>query len=114
MAVFAEAAERGDPRLRNLYFDVATNVTAQTTAEEAALIAKRIRQVGVQHVLYGSDLMPPGGSVAAGWGDLPHAAAVDASRDPHDRRQSSAIRPLVRTRVILCTDDDQEAHENRQ
>ena len=31
------------------------------------MIADRIRQVGVQRVLYGSDLDPPGGSIAAGW-----------------------------------------------
>jgi hypothetical protein len=67
MAVFGAAAQRADPRMRNLYFDVATNVTNETTPEEAALVAKRIRQVGVRHVLYGSDLDPPGGSIRAGW-----------------------------------------------
>jgi predicted TIM-barrel fold metal-dependent hydrolase len=67
MAVFGAAAERGDARMRNLYFDVATNVTAEATAEETALVAKRIRQVGARHVLYGSDLSPPGGSIRSGW-----------------------------------------------
>jgi predicted TIM-barrel fold metal-dependent hydrolase len=67
MAVFGEAGERGDRSMRNLYFDVATNVTAETSPDEAALIARRIRQVGVRRVLYGSDLSPPGGSVRAGW-----------------------------------------------
>jgi predicted TIM-barrel fold metal-dependent hydrolase len=67
MAVFGAAAERNDPRMRNLYFDVATNVTADTTAADAELIAKRIRQVGAGRVLYGSDLSPPGGSVLRGW-----------------------------------------------
>jgi predicted TIM-barrel fold metal-dependent hydrolase len=67
MAVFGAAAERGDPRMRNVYFDVATNVTAETTPEEGALVAKRIRQVGARHVLYGSDLSPPGGSIRSGW-----------------------------------------------
>ena len=67
MAVFGEAAERGDPRMRNLYFDVATNVTAESTPEEVALVARRIRQVGPRRVLYGSDLGPPGGSVRSGW-----------------------------------------------
>jgi predicted TIM-barrel fold metal-dependent hydrolase len=67
MAVFGAAGERDDRSMRNLYFDVATNVTAETTAEEAALIARRIRQVGPRRVLYGSDLSPPGGSVRAGW-----------------------------------------------
>jgi len=67
MSEFAAAAERKDPHMRNLYFDVATNVTADTTPEEAATIAKRIRQVGVRRVLYGSDLGPPGGSIRSGW-----------------------------------------------
>src|SRR6478672_5239816 len=67
MAVFGAAAERGDPRMRNLYFDVATVVTAESTPEEVALVARRIRQVGSQRVLYGSDLSPPGGSIRAGW-----------------------------------------------
>jgi predicted TIM-barrel fold metal-dependent hydrolase len=67
MAVFAAAAERGDQRMRNLYFDMATVVTAETTPEQGALIATRIRQVGGERVLYGSDLSPPGGSVRAGW-----------------------------------------------
>jgi predicted TIM-barrel fold metal-dependent hydrolase len=67
MAAFGEAAERNDPGMRNLYFDVATNVTAETTPAGAALVAKRIRQVGVERVLYGSDLSPPGGSIRCGW-----------------------------------------------
>jgi predicted TIM-barrel fold metal-dependent hydrolase len=67
MAVFAAAAERNDPRMRNLWFHVAADVTAEMTTAEAALVATRIRQVGVQRVLYGSDLSPPGGSIRAGW-----------------------------------------------
>ena len=67
MAAFGEAAERNDPHMRNVYFDVATNVVEATTAEEAALVARRIRQVGASRVLYGSDLTPPGGSIRAGW-----------------------------------------------
>jgi predicted TIM-barrel fold metal-dependent hydrolase len=67
MAVFGAAAEHKDPRMRNLYFDVATVVTAETTTEEAALVATRIRQVGSERVLYGSDLSPPGGSIRSGW-----------------------------------------------
>ena len=67
MAAFGEAAERSDPRMRNVYFDVATDVTQETTPENAALVARRIRQVGARHVLYGSDLGPPGGSIRSGW-----------------------------------------------
>lgn len=67
MAVFAAAAERTDPRLRNLYFDVATIVTDESTPADASLVAQRIRQVGTKRVLYGSDLSVPGGTVARGW-----------------------------------------------
>jgi len=67
MAVFAAAAERKDPRMANLYFDVAANITAEMTPAVAALAAQRMRQVGMQRVLYGSDLTPPGGSVSKGW-----------------------------------------------
>lgn len=67
MSVFGVAAQRKDPRMRNLYFDVATIVAAETTTDEAALVAKRVRQVGASRVLYGSDLSPPGGSIRAGW-----------------------------------------------
>ena len=67
MAVFGEAAERQDPRLRNMYFDVATIVTAESTPGDVELVAKRVRQVGANRVVYGSDLSPPGGSIRAGW-----------------------------------------------
>jgi len=67
MRVFADAAERHDPKMRHVYFDVATDVTDETSVEEGALIARRLRSVGLGHVLYGSDLSPPGGSIAAGW-----------------------------------------------
>lgn len=55
LSVFVEAIGRGDPRTRRLYFDVATVATDQTTSNEAALIATRIRRLGPQRILYGSD-----------------------------------------------------------
>ncbi|HET8774267.1 MAG TPA: amidohydrolase family protein [Thermoanaerobaculia bacterium] len=67
MAVFAAAAERGDPRMAHLYFDVSSNVTDEITPADAALVAQRIRQVGPRRVLYGSDLSAPGGSIRRGW-----------------------------------------------
>jgi len=79
MAVFAEAAHRGDTLPRNVHFDVATIVTDESTPADGALVAQRIRQVGVERVLYGSDLSPPGGGVRAGWeifrGKVPLTAA---------------------------------------
>lgn len=55
MAVFADAIEQGDPRTRRLWFDVATVVDLTISPANADLVARRIRQVGVERVLYGSD-----------------------------------------------------------
>ena len=67
MAVFADAANRKDSLLRNVYFDVATIVADESTPGDGALVAQRIRQLGLERVLYGSDLSPPGGGLRAGW-----------------------------------------------
>jgi predicted TIM-barrel fold metal-dependent hydrolase len=53
--VFANAAERGDPRMKNVYFDLATVVDERQSAETLALVAKRLRQVGLEKVLFGAD-----------------------------------------------------------
>jgi hypothetical protein len=53
--VLAEAIERRDPRTRNLWFDVASCVDLKITPANAALVVKRIRQIGVKRILYGSD-----------------------------------------------------------
>jgi predicted TIM-barrel fold metal-dependent hydrolase len=55
MAVLAEAVQKKDPRTRRLWFDVATVVDQNITPAQAALVVKRIRQVGVDRILYGSD-----------------------------------------------------------
>ena len=54
LAVFADAISAGDPRTRNLYFDLAT-VADEQTGENEKLLASRIRQIGVRRILYGSD-----------------------------------------------------------
>ena len=55
MAVLAEAVEKRDPRTRQLWFDVTTVADPSISTANAALVAKRIRQVGVERILYGSD-----------------------------------------------------------
>jgi predicted TIM-barrel fold metal-dependent hydrolase len=56
LTVLADAISSGNPRTRNLYFDVTTNVTPVISIEDAAFIAAKLRQIGVQRILYGSDL----------------------------------------------------------
>lgn len=55
LAVLAEAVDRRDPRARRLWFDVASCVDLNISTDNAALVAKRIRQIGVKRILYGSD-----------------------------------------------------------
>ena len=55
MAVFAAAVEQGDPRTHQLWFDVATVVDRNPSPAIAALVAQRIRQVGIERTLFGSD-----------------------------------------------------------
>jgi uncharacterized protein len=63
MAALAEAVQNRDRRTRRLWFDVATIADLNISAANAALAVKRIRQVGVDRILYGSD--------AAAAGNLP-------------------------------------------
>jgi uncharacterized protein len=55
MAVLATAVAKNDPHTRRLWFDVTTVVDTGITRATAALVVRRIRQVGVKRILYGSD-----------------------------------------------------------
>ncbi len=68
LAVFVEAIRDGDPRVKNLWFDVTSVVLADIALEKAKLVATRIRQIGLDRVLYGSDA-PAGGNLPPreGW-----------------------------------------------
>jgi predicted TIM-barrel fold metal-dependent hydrolase len=60
MAVLADAVAAHDPRTRRLWFDVTTVALPGMTDTVAALVVRRIRQVGVDRILYGSDAAVPG------------------------------------------------------
>lgn len=55
LAELAQAVERGHPATSKLWFDVASIADRAITPQAAALLAQRIRQVGVARVLYGTD-----------------------------------------------------------
>jgi predicted TIM-barrel fold metal-dependent hydrolase len=55
ISVFAEATEKGDPRTKQLYFDVATVTGLDAPPDQANVIVRRIRQLGMSRILYGSD-----------------------------------------------------------
>jgi predicted TIM-barrel fold metal-dependent hydrolase len=62
LGVYAEAIERGDPRVRRLYFDVSGIPIAGMWEQSAALLTKRVRQIGIDRILFGCDSPIPGNS----------------------------------------------------
>jgi predicted TIM-barrel fold metal-dependent hydrolase len=62
LQVFIAAIAKRDPRVAHLYFDVSGVAGLGDWKPKAALIAQRIRELGLDRVLYGSD---------GGWGDNP-------------------------------------------
>jgi predicted TIM-barrel fold metal-dependent hydrolase len=55
MDVLAKAAGQGDPRTRNLWFDVASVADRGISPANAAKLVQRIRQAGPGKILYGTD-----------------------------------------------------------
>jgi predicted TIM-barrel fold metal-dependent hydrolase len=55
LATLAEAMERRHPATRKLWFDVASIADRDITPDAAALLVKRLRQIGMDRVLYGTD-----------------------------------------------------------
>jgi predicted TIM-barrel fold metal-dependent hydrolase len=57
LGVYANALRRGDLRVRHLYFDASI---IEPSKKSAALLTKRIRQIGMDRILFGSDTPFPG------------------------------------------------------
>jgi uncharacterized protein len=55
LGVFIDAIKRHESRVRKLYFDLALVAPPGTSPERREWLAQRIREIGVGHVLYGSD-----------------------------------------------------------
>ncbi|HET9439597.1 MAG TPA: amidohydrolase family protein [Longimicrobiales bacterium] len=55
LSVFADAIAKDDARMRNVWFDATVVVRTATSPDELQQIAARIRELGVERVLYGSD-----------------------------------------------------------
>jgi predicted TIM-barrel fold metal-dependent hydrolase len=72
LSAFVDVTQNNDPRARQLYFDVTAIASASLSAEHASRAALRIRQLGIDRVLYGSD--------AAVGGNLPPREAWAAFR----------------------------------
>ena len=55
LAVFVDAIANRDPRMKNVYFDASGVIGVEKPTAKLDLVATRIRQIGVERVLYGSD-----------------------------------------------------------
>lgn len=66
LAVFADAIAAKDPRTKNLWFDVATLTGGQSDAG-LAKDAQRMRQIGLDRIVYGTDTAPPNQPVKRSW-----------------------------------------------
>lgn len=79
LGVFVAAIARGDPRMRNVYFDTALIAPADVTPVRAAFVAQKIREMGTKRILYGSDggdpTDPPAKQMLAAFRKLPLTAA---------------------------------------
>ena len=53
--MLGDAVQRGDSATRQLWFDVAQISMAAPTDDDRAEIVKRMRQLGIARMLYGSD-----------------------------------------------------------
>jgi predicted TIM-barrel fold metal-dependent hydrolase len=93
LAVFVAAIDRNDPLTANLYFDVSgVAQIGAWTANKAQQVATRIRDLGVDRVLYGSDAAVPGNSPREAWEhfrSLPlsevERSAIENNVAPHAR-----------------------------
>ena len=70
-AVFAEAIAKHDPRTAHLYIDVSgVGGVAAMTPEQQNRIVSRIRQLGVDRIVFGSDAAVPGNSPREYWANF--------------------------------------------
>ena len=53
IAVFVDAVAKRDPRMQNVYFDLSGGLA--TSAGRHTLIVRRLRELGIERLLYGSD-----------------------------------------------------------
>ena len=100
LGVFADAIARHDARMKNVWFDAAVVVQAPLSADQLRQIAARIRQIGVERVLYGSDAaVTPATYPKAGWAAFRLIPLSDAEfRDIADN-----VAPYMRRRATRGT-----------
>lgn len=69
-AFLADAVAARDPRTARLWFDVTSVVSARLSPVTATLVTKRIRQIGVDRIVFASDQMSADESPCARWSEF--------------------------------------------
>lgn len=75
LGVFVDAFARNDPRLRHVFVEVSGVAALARSRDREPLIATRIRQIGLQRILYGTDDAPPLQKAWTAFAQLPLTAA---------------------------------------
>ena len=91
MEAFARAFEANDPRTRRLYFDVASSAENESAANLAQDVAV-MRRIGLDRILYGSDLSPPNPAPLAAWAGFHRMPLTDSEF----RRIAGNVAPYMR------------------
>jgi uncharacterized protein len=84
LGVFADAVSANDPRLKRTYFDISGGTRPGTQRDDLTRVVARVRQLGLDRVLYGSD----GGPDAIG---APKARLADYERLPFTDAEFRAV-----------------------
>ncbi len=64
--VFADAIAKHDPRMKNVYFDM-SGISGIADPQRASKVAARLRQLGLERILFGSDGAVNGNSPLVTW-----------------------------------------------
>jgi predicted TIM-barrel fold metal-dependent hydrolase len=67
LALFVKAIADGDPRMKNVYFDISGLGEIAGTPERATRVVTRLRQLGLNRILFGSDGAVMGNSPLVSW-----------------------------------------------
>ena len=79
LAVFVDAIANRDPRMKHVYLDASGVIGVEKPSDKLDLIATRIRQIGVDRVLYGSDgALPPAYTPKKAWEAFRRLPLTDA------------------------------------
>jgi predicted TIM-barrel fold metal-dependent hydrolase len=67
VSVFVAAIKANDPRMRNVYFDISGAAGIGERKADPELVVRRMRELGVRRMLFGSDGAVPGNAPSEAW-----------------------------------------------